>query len=203
MPDLAPSLPCGLEQFHGPSRVGSAGEPGVTLSLRDGVALAAIIGREGKIGQLRDRFQDSIGIALPLTAKRIDSDALSVVWAGPGRWLAVAAYEAGGSLEKTLRSFSSGLASIVDQSDGQCIFRVSGPSARDALSKGLPIDLDPRTFGPGDTAMTLAGHINVHLWQIDLAPTYELSVFRSLSKSFCDWFIEVSSGYGVQMYGAE
>ena len=76
----------------------------------------------------------------------------------------------------------------MNQSDGRCIFRIGGPSAREVLAQGLPIDIDPRVFGPGDTALTLAGHINVHFWQVDLSPVYEFAVPRSFAASFTNGF---------------
>jgi methylglutamate dehydrogenase subunit D len=52
-------------------------------------------------------------------------------------------------------------------------------------------------FGPGDTALTLAGHINVHFWQLDLTPTYEFAVLRSFAASFCEWLFAAAAKYGV------
>jgi sarcosine oxidase subunit gamma len=65
------------------------------------------------------------------------------------------------------------------------------------LAKGVPIDLDARVFGPGDTALTLVGHISVHLWQVDRAPTYEFAVPRSFAAGFCEWLFAAAAPYGV------
>ena len=91
----------------------------------------------------------------------------------------------------------AGLASISDQSDGRIIIRVSGPRARQTLAKGIPIDLDPASFGPGDTALTAAGHINVQFWQLDAMPTFEFAVFRSFAAAFCEWLKEAGAEFGV------
>ena len=40
-------------------------------------------------------------------------------------------------------------AAIVDQSHGRTILRVTGPKVRDALAKGVPVDLHPRAFTDG------------------------------------------------------
>jgi sarcosine oxidase subunit gamma len=76
---------------------------------------------------------------------------------------------------------------VSDQSDGRGVFRVSGRGAREALAKGVPIDLHPRAFTTGDAAVTLAAHIPIHVWQVDALPTYEIAVARSLATSFLDW----------------
>jgi sarcosine oxidase subunit gamma len=96
-----------------------------------------------------------------------------------------------------LRRDLSGLASVANQTDGRSIFQISGPNAHEVLARGLPIDLDPRVFGPGDTALTLAAHINVHFWQLDPSPAYEFAVPRSLAASFCEWLLAAAAKYGV------
>jgi methylglutamate dehydrogenase subunit D len=70
-------------------------------------------------------------------------------------------------------------------------------SRRGRSDRGVPVDIDPRVFGPGDTALTLAGHINVHFWQLDLTPTYEFAVLRSFAASFCEWLFAAAAKYGV------
>ena len=101
--------------------------------------------------------------------------------------------------EATLRRDLAGLAAVIDQSDGRAVFRVGGPKARDAFAKGIPLDLDRSVFRPGDTALTSAGHFNVHLWQVDETPTYEVAVFRSFARSFGDWLMEAAAEFGVSV----
>ena len=84
-----------------------------------------------------------------------------------------------------------------DQSDGRIILRVTGPRVRDALAKGVPIDLHPRAFRPGDAAITTVATIGVHLWQVDDAPTYELIVPRSFAVAFREWFDEAAAEFGI------
>lgn len=45
--------------------------------------------------------------------------------------------------------------------------------------------------------MTVVGHINVHFWQVDAAPTYDFAVFRGFSVNFREWLIEAAAEYGV------
>jgi len=66
----------------------------------------------------------------------------------------------------------------------------------------IPIDLDPQVFGPGDIALTLVGHINVHLWQADRTPTYEFAVPCSFAASFCEWLFAASAKYGLLVRAA-
>jgi sarcosine oxidase subunit gamma len=194
----------GLEQLLLPGNYGiHTNKPGVVIALRTDLALASVMVRKGKIKDLRLRVHDGFGLMLPLTAQRADSGILSFTWAGPGQWLAATSGKTPVSFEAELRDLLSGLASVMNQSDGRCIIRVSGPKARDVMAKGIPIDLDPRVFGPGDTALTLAGHINVHLWQVDAAPTYEFAVFRSFAASFSEWFLAASAAFGLSVVVAD
>jgi methylglutamate dehydrogenase subunit D len=194
----------GLEHLLQPKTHGNpVGEPGVTLALRTDPALAYVLARNGKSGALQQRVQERFGLALPPTAERAGDgdvpslDDLSFIWAGPGRWLARKPAQTGAGLEAMLRSELSAVASVINQTDGRCVFHVGGPAVRAVLAKGVPIDLDARVFAPGDTALTVAGHISVHLWQIDRAPTYEFAVPRSFAASFCEWLFAAAASHGL------
>jgi methylglutamate dehydrogenase subunit D len=194
----------GLEHLLQPGTHGDhAGEPGVAVALRTDLALAYVLARNGKGGELQKRVQDRFGLRLPMTARHAESggipglDSMNFMWAGPGRWLAGTSAQTGASLEAMLRDELSGVASVINQTDGRCVFRISGSSVREVLAKGIPIDLDPRVFGPGDTALTLVGHINVHLWQVDRTPSYEFAVPRSFAASFCEWLFAAAASHGL------
>src|SRR5215472_7966144 len=135
-----------------------------------------------------------------LLSERVDL-ALAFVWAGPGHWLAVTEGGDGSSFEKLLRHDLSNLASISDQSDSRAIVRIAGARARDALAKGVPLDLNPRVFTAGDAAVTTVGHIGVHLWQLDEAPTYEFAVSRSYAAAFWRWLIDSAAEFGAAIKG--
>jgi methylglutamate dehydrogenase subunit D len=171
--------------------------PGVVISEHTGSALASVMGRKGKTADLCTRVREQFGVDLPMTPRRVADSQVHFIWAGPERWLAEAPNEMPSTFERNLREATSGLASVTSQSDGRSIIRISGPKAREVLAKGVPLDLDSSAFGPGDTAMTVVGHINVHLWQTDAVPTYDFAVFRSFAASFCEWLLDASAEFGV------
>jgi methylglutamate dehydrogenase subunit D len=181
-----------------PGRYGAAnGEPGVVLSERADLALAAVMVRKGANEALAKRVRAVFGLDLPTTPGRAARGPLAVVWAGPGHWLAVTEGRGGTSLEELLRHDLSNLASISDQSDGRAVVRIAGIRARDVLAKGVPVDLNPRVFTAGDAAVTTVGHIAVHLWQLDETPTYEFAVFRSYAAAFWRWLMDSAAEFGA------
>jgi methylglutamate dehydrogenase subunit D len=190
VPDFTLSPRSGLEQVLSPGTYGARRDaPGVVVALRTDLALALVMARNGKIEDLRRQVLDRFDLTPPLTAQRAEKDGLSFVWAGPGRWLACAATQTPSAFEAMLRGALSGRAAVANQSDGRCVLQINGPKAHEVLAQGLPIDIDPHVFGPGDTALTLAGHINVHFWQLDRSPAYEFAVPRSFAASFCEWLL--------------
>jgi hypothetical protein len=68
--DFVLSPRSGLEHLLLPGPHGArAGEPGVMVNLRGDLALAVVMGRNGKADDLRRRVQDRFGLTLPLTAR--------------------------------------------------------------------------------------------------------------------------------------
>lgn len=202
MADLALEPRSGLERLAVAGRHGrTAATPGVTLALRHELALASVMARKGSEAALARRVREAFGLDLLDTPRRMSAGPVAFTWAGPGHWLASSEAQSGSAFEIHLRETLAGLASVIDQSDGHTILRVSGPRTRDALAKGVLIDLHPRAFGPGDTAVTTVAHIGARFWQIDESPTYEFAVFRSFAADFWRWLTEAAAEFGVSFSG--
>ena len=198
MPEFKLTTRSGLEHLAIPGRIGRPdGRAGVTLALRQGVALASVMVRMGLQDDLAHRARGSFGLELPTSSRRNGVGPMAFVWAGPGHWFATAEGMAGHALEQWLRDELAGLASVCDQSDGRTLIQVGGARARDALAKGIMIDLHPRAFGPGDAAATVVAHIAVHFWQVDALPHYEFFVFRSYAADFWHWLVDAGAEFGV------
>jgi heterotetrameric sarcosine oxidase gamma subunit len=136
------------------------------------------------------------GGSLPLHAKRIANGSVSAAWAGPGHWLMADEGGTPDDFEERPQYSLAGLASVTGQSDGRSIMRVSGPMVRRMLAKMIPIDLHPREFLPGDAALTVASHINVHFWLTEDGAAFEFAVFRSLAAAFIERLAEASEEFG-------
>jgi methylglutamate dehydrogenase subunit D len=176
-------------------------DAGVILGARNDHALATVSVRRNQRQALERRVNDVFGLRLPDAPRCVSAGPIGVLWVGAGQWLAMAKGEGGAAFERRLRAELGNLASISDQSDGRVIIRVAGTCARDALAKGVPIDLHPRAFRPGDAAITTVAYIGVVLWQVDDAPTYEFMVPRSFSAAFHEWLSDAAAEFGVRVAG--
>ncbi len=169
--------------------------PGLAIERRETLTIASFAASKGKKGALAAAIRATYGADLPQRPGRVESAGVAFVWAGPDQWLAIAERGQNRDLEIELKAALAGLASVVDLSDGRVIVRISGERARDVLAKGVPVDLHPRAFRPGDVAITHASHIGVILWQLDDKPTYEVAMFRSYADSFAHWLFDSAAEF--------
>jgi len=175
--------------------------PGVIVSEVNGAGLAVVTARRGRGEAMREAARSVFQVELPSTPRRMEGSDIAFVWRGPDQWLAYRHPAPPAGIEEPLARAFAGLASIADQSHGQILLRVTGPRVRDALAKGLAIDLHPRAFQTGSAAVTAASHIVVHIWQIDNRPTYEIAVARSHALNFWHWLKTSASEYVVELVG--
>ena len=156
--------------------------PGIAIGPIDGLQTASLVAFAGRAAELSAAVQRIWGAVLPTTPRHVTAGDIAFLWAGPDRWLVTASV--GPDLEHLLRRHLGELAAVTDQSDGRIVLRIGGTRVREMLAKLIGIDLHPRRFRAGDTALTLAGHVPVQIWQIDDTPVYEVAVPRSLAESF-------------------
>lgn len=181
----------------GATHHGGDAAAGVVIAERVDVAICSMLARRGATDRLARAVQSAFALELPRTPRHTGDGAVAFAWAGPGQWLALGERMSGPAFEQQLRAAVGDAASIVDQSHGRTLIRLTGPRARDTLAKGVAIDLHPSAFGPGSTASTVIAYIGIHFWQFDAAPTYELSVAGSFALDLLDWLIEAGAEFGV------
>ena len=161
-----------------------------------GLGLATLMSR-GDEAALTSRIAEQFGIDFSSGPKRSARGGTAFVGIGPGTWLACRE-AADPNWASGLAATVSGLASISDQSNGYAVLRVTGPAARNLLSRGAFIDFHPSVFGPGSSAVTTIAHIGVMLWQLDDAPTYDVALFRSYAESFWHWIESTCAAIGIR-----
>lgn len=203
MAEPAPAFVPALEGLAGAGRYGrSDGDPGVIINEVMAAGLASIVARRDRSAALAEAVGSAFGMDLPAAGRWAQGDrlsGLSLVWSGPGRWLACRIPAPAEGMEDYLRAACGVPAAIVDQSHAGMLLNATGRRIRDALAKGLPIDLDPRAFGIGQAAVTAVAHVGVHLWQINELPTYRLLVPRSYAGSFWHWLSASAAEYGLEV----
>ena len=200
-----PARPAGV--FPGLAAFGrhgrATGPAGVVVQERVGPRLAHVASRRGREASLGEAVRATFGIDPPKVGRRHAGAQLVLTGIGSGQWLAeVAPREpapGAPAIETVLRPALGASAAIVDQSHARIILRLTGPRVRDLLATGLPIDLHPRAFGPGDAAQSIIAHIGVVIWQLDDEPTYELAVPRSLIGSLWNWLAAGAARHGLEV----
>jgi sarcosine oxidase subunit gamma len=156
--------------------------------------------RDARFGAAIERV---VGVALPVSANTVvASSEATIWWLGPDEWLVTAPGDRVASLEAELRAALAGVRSAVtDVSSGQTVVVLRGPSAREALSKGCPLDLHPKLFGIGRCAQSHLAKAAILLRPMPPASAYEDSAYEIVfRRSFADyvwaWLASAAAEYG-------
>jgi heterotetrameric sarcosine oxidase gamma subunit len=183
-----------------PGRFGvQSGDPGLIVTPRHDISCSFLIGAEGDqklAGEVKARF----GLDLPETPRVAAGEAFDFVWAGPSQWLCVSIRP---GMPSELEAELGPLAAVTDQTDARAVLRLSGPRVRDVLAKGCPIDLHPRAFKRGDTAITAIAGIGAQIWWPDVDEAFHLAVARSMAGSFWSWLLPSAQEFGVEVMPAK
>jgi len=159
-------------------------------------------------GHVAARVGEALGVILPVEPNTVATRGQrSALWLGPDEWLVVddgtpaeeieasvrqAFNGSWGSRSEPLGARSGSWGSVVDVSANRIVVELSGPHARDVLSRGCSLDLHPRSFRPGMCAQTLLAKTAVILWQTDDAPTFKVFVRASFAAHLARWLADAS-----------
>ena len=194
----------GLERsaLHGltvPGRHGaSAGAAGIAIEERTDLGLASVIAKRGKRDALVSAVETAYGVALPIGARRATRGAVAFAGTGPDQWIASAEGPEAENFAARLRARVGLFAAVSDQSDARLVLRLSGPRVRDVLAKGVPLDLHPKAFKPGDVATTLVAYIGVQIDRLD-EETFQLTAPRSMAGSLWSWLAASAAEFGYDV----
>lgn len=169
---------------------------GVTAMERVGLGIATVMVRKGERAKLSDAIRNLFGIGLPAGAKWIAQGGVTFLGTGPGKWLAISDTN-GTTFVQSIETKLRGLASVVEQSGGLGVLRLSGANLLETLAKGVQIDLAADEFPVGSAAITSIAHIGVTLWKVDDAPTFDVAVARSLCGSLQHWLDMSTSAHSL------
>ena len=129
---------------------------------------------------------------------------VTALWLGPDEWLLTCPVDDTAFFINSLREALNGThCAITEVGDGRVAFSLQGPSARDVLAKGCPLDLHPRSFTSGSCAQSLLAKaaVLIHLVEDGSAagPAFEVYVARSFAQYLWAWLEDAGREYGVQV----
>lgn len=139
----------------------------------------------------------ALGVSLPGEPNTVmTGNNLSALWLGPDEWLIVGPPNAERAMTGQLVKALPG-AAVVDVTEGRTTIRIRGPMVLDILAMGCPLDLHPRTFGPGRCAQSTLGRSPIILHQVDGTPLFDIHVERSQADYLWTWLETAGRPYGV------
>jgi sarcosine oxidase subunit gamma len=185
-----------LHGFARPGRHG-AGAAGLTIEERTDLSFASVIAKRGKRDALVSAVETAYGVALPNGPRRVSRGSVTFAGTGPDQWIASAEGAEAQNFAARVRGRIGLFAAVADQTDARLVLRLSGPQVRAVLAKGVPLDLHPKVFKPGDVATTLVAYIGVQLDRID--DTFQLTAPRSMAGSFWSWLSASAAEFGYEV----
>ncbi len=145
-------------------RASVEGERGV--GLRE-IPFQTMVGlRVTQASDAAQRLEKVLGTLLPDAHGRVTAESgRSVLWLGPDEFLVVSDEDHSQLTRSLTEALQADHGSVVDLSANRTTFELIGPSAREVLEKGCPLDLHPRVFKEGTAVNTNIGHVPVILWK--------------------------------------
>jgi heterotetrameric sarcosine oxidase gamma subunit len=102
------------------------------------------------------------------------------------------------SMVRLARELPPSAGTVTLLSAGRVRVRIAGPTARDVLAKGIPLDLHPNAFSVGQSAQTGMHHTGVFLERV-ADDGYEIYVPRSYAAWLWEWLIDAALPFGYDI----
>jgi heterotetrameric sarcosine oxidase gamma subunit len=157
-----------------------------------------IMARKGRAEALEGAVRRAFRLDLPGPGRWASGPDANGTWLQPGGWLLDAAP---GDFLARVNAAVGDLASVVDQSYGRSMVRISGPAARDVLATCCRLDLHPRAFGPRSAAATQLAHVPGVIRRLDDASGFDLIVGSSYARWLMEELYEASASEAVLAQG--
>lgn len=114
---------------------------------------------------------ERLPFVLPLQPNSVTGDAVrGALWLAPDEWLLVGVSGMADVIIEEVRGALAGQHhSVIDVSANRAVLELVGPGRHELLASGCPIDLHPRSWGPGRCAQTMFGRAQVLLQEFPQA----------------------------------
>ena len=138
-----------------------------------------------------------LGCEPPTTANTvIDSGDYRIYWLGPDEWLIVTPAGQQGELRNALQKALDGVfSSVVDNSSGLTMIRISGPNATALLATDCPLDLHPSQFKSGQCAQTRLSKAGMTLSPLADDSGFEVIIRRSFADYLLLWLQDAAIAF--------
>lgn len=176
-----------------PFTQGAGDGAGVNLSVQPAKAMVQLFARNGKADDVAKKLKLDALPGQATNCKDFVAFPLS-----PGQWMLVSNADDLGKFAPVIEKKLSGIGYVSEQSDARICIRVSGPKARDLMSRGCRLDLHESVVSKGFCAQTQMAQVGVMIHQVDDAPVYDLYVYAGFARSFWHWLTETSAQFGVR-----
>lgn len=114
--------------------------------------------------------------------------AVSLYWLQPTFWLVECEPEEAGPLTARLCEAVGGHGTAVDVSDARVTYALRGAGAVRLLNKGCSLDLHPRVFPTGRSAVCAFAQVQALLVKTSEAPVFQLTIPRAAQRHVEAWF---------------
>lgn len=147
--------------------------------------------------QLRAALQELVGDSWPTTvgATAGSGSRPRSLCLGPTEWLVVAESPADALLREVEQAVRGSSLNVTDQSQGLAALEVSGPRARELITKGCCLDLHPRAFPLNACARTRLAHVPVVIDAGTHADRLTCYVARSYLDYLHRWLIDAAAEF--------
>ncbi len=130
-----------------------------------------------------------LGVEPPVAANTVVEAAdRRVFWLGPDEWLVVTPAGQQGQIRTDLGTALNGVfSSVVDNSSGLTLVRISGDKAAELLTTDCPLDLHPRAFKPGQCAQTRLAKAGMTIPPLSDGNGFDIIIRRSFADYLLRW----------------
>ena len=125
----------------------------------------------------------------PRVARSTGTDSHDALWLGPDEWLVVASTDPVALADQLTAAVGEEPRLVLDLSANRTVLELTGPRARAVLEKGCPVDLHPRSFGPGRAVSTTLARVPLLLCQTG-EDTYRLLPRSSFADYVARWLLD-------------
>ncbi len=138
-----------------------------------------------------------LGCEPPTTANTVvDSGDYRIYWLGPDEWLIVTPAGQQEQLkDDLLKALGDVFSSVVDNSSGLTLIRVSGGNAADLLATDCPLDLHPSQFSHGQCAQTRLARAGMTLSLLADGSGFDVIIRRSFADYLLLWLQDAAIAF--------